>query len=83
MPLMDRDPRTCKSFVEMVTDYLENELPAHVRESFEEHRGECPGCEVYFDQIETTIRVLAKTVEDRVDSGVRSEVLAKLTKERR
>lgn len=45
----------CVDVVELVTDYLEGVLdPATVRE-FEAHLASCDGCEIYLDQMRSTI----------------------------
>ena len=38
---------TCRELVELVTDYLEDRLPAHERARFEAHLGECAACAAY------------------------------------
>ena len=46
---------TCIELVELVTDYLEDALPAPERARFEAHLGECEGCVAYVEQIRETI----------------------------
>jgi anti-sigma factor RsiW len=48
---------TCQELVELVTDYLEGELPRDAAARFESHLAACPGCEVYLEQVRTTIAV--------------------------
>ncbi len=52
---------TCKELVELVTDYFDDVLPADVRAEFDEHLRLCPGCEVYLEQMRTTIRLAHDT----------------------
>jgi anti-sigma factor RsiW len=47
----------CQDIVEVVTDYIEDALPAAERGRFEHHLTHCPGCVTYVDQIRETIRV--------------------------
>jgi anti-sigma factor RsiW len=47
---------TCKQLVELVTDYLEEALPAEDRIRFDEHLAACPFCQIYLDQMRQTIR---------------------------
>jgi len=47
----------CRELVELVTDYLEDALPAAERARFEAHLGECEGCRRYVEQIRTTLRL--------------------------
>ena len=48
---------SCQDLVELVTDYIEDALPAEERRRFEHHLTCCPGCVTYVDQIRETIRV--------------------------
>jgi anti-sigma factor RsiW len=48
---------SCRELVELVTAYLEGELPAGVRKRFEAHLSQCDGCSVYLEQMRTTIRL--------------------------
>lgn len=50
------DP-TCQELVELVTDYLEEALPADERAVFELHLTECDGCIAHLEQMRTTIRL--------------------------
>jgi anti-sigma factor RsiW len=52
---------SCKELVELVTDYLEDALPAHDRARFEAHLAECPWCVEYVAQIERTISAVGAT----------------------
>ena len=45
------DPLVCREFVQLVTDYLEGELPAEERAGFEAHLAECDGCAGYLEDI--------------------------------
>lgn len=48
---------SCQELVELVTEYLEGALPPAERARFEAHVAECPGCEIYLDQMRATIAV--------------------------
>jgi anti-sigma factor RsiW len=45
----------CADAVELVTDYLDNELNAYDLSAFEAHLGQCEGCTVFVDQIKMTV----------------------------
>jgi anti-sigma factor RsiW len=49
------DDLACQALVELVTDYLEDALPAATRRRLEAHLAGCDGCRVYLAQIEQTI----------------------------
>lgn len=55
---------TCKELVTLLTEYLEGTLSPIDRGRFEEHLAECPGCQVYLDQMRWTIRKLGKLSEE-------------------
>jgi predicted anti-sigma-YlaC factor YlaD len=50
----------CHQFVELVTDYLDEALPAEDVELVEEHLVMCDWCRDYLDQVETTTEVVAR-----------------------
>ena len=47
----------CQELVERITDYLDAALTAGDRTRFEQHVGECPGCEEILDQFRAVIEV--------------------------
>jgi anti-sigma factor RsiW len=47
----------CIEVVELVTDYLEGEMPARKRRLVEQHLTGCDGCEAYIEQMRRTIEV--------------------------
>jgi predicted anti-sigma-YlaC factor YlaD len=51
---------TCQELVEIVTDYLEGEMPERERSRFEEHLQICPGCVYYVEQMRETIRLVGR-----------------------
>jgi len=57
------DEMTCKEFVEWVTDYLENKLPAADRLRFDAHLAQCSACPHYLEQIRLTIQTAGKLSE--------------------
>jgi len=51
---------SCQELVELVTDYVENALPAENRVRFEDHLGTCEGCRNYLEQMQATIAVVGR-----------------------
>ena len=47
---------SCREMVEHLSDYLDGELDAQLREMIERHQGECPPCQAF-------VRTLSRTVE--------------------
>jgi anti-sigma factor RsiW len=61
----------CRELVELVTDYLEDALPAAERERFEAHLAECEACDTYVEQVRATIRLAgrAAALEERPETA--------------
>lgn len=81
------DPFDCKMLVELVTDWLEGELPEPTRSELELHVATCAGCIAYVEQMRTTQAALARlesveTIEPP-EPGVRDELLAVFRARRR
>lgn len=66
---------TCREFVELVTDYLEDRLAPPERERFEEHLAACPGCQAYVDQMRATLDGLGRIPEESLPPAAREELL--------
>lgn len=66
---------TCQELVELITAYLENELPAPERIRFEAHLTECPYCRTYLHQMDQTIRLLGRLTENELAPDVKHELL--------
>ena len=66
---------SCQEFVELVTEYLENNLLPEVRKLFDEHREVCPGCETYLEQIRQTISTLRHIGEEQVSPQTKQKLL--------
>jgi len=65
----------CSRFVELVTAYLENALPAGDRTAFEDHLQLCTGCERYLDQFRVTISLLGELPESAISPAARARLL--------
>lgn len=69
---------TCRELVELVTDYLEDALPARERARFERHLGGCVGCQAYLEQVRETVRMLGHLGEDPLDPAAQDALLEAL-----
>ncbi len=67
---------TCREFVELVTEYLEDALSAEERQRFEEHLRLCPGCETYLDQMRQTATLLGQVTEASLAPEAQDALLA-------
>jgi hypothetical protein len=66
---------TCQELVELVTEYLEDSLSPADRERFEAHFALCRGCQVYLDQIRTTIVLAGGLTEASIPTQARDTLL--------
>lgn len=67
---------SCQQFVEIVTDYLEQQLDEARRLWTEEHLAECDACRTYLDQMRQTISSLRGLGDATLDAARRDEILA-------
>lgn len=55
---------TCKEFAELMTAYLDGELPRELRDSFEQHIHSCKKCQAEMSTYENCTRIFQKFVKD-------------------
>jgi len=67
---------TCKDLVELVTDDLDDRMPAEQRLRFEEHIAFCSPCAVYLEQMRQTISVTGALREEDLDQESRDAMLS-------
>jgi anti-sigma factor RsiW len=73
--MADNASISCREFVEMVTDYLENVLLPEARKQFEDHKEACPGCDTYLEQIQLTIGTLRQIGEEEDTPETKQKLL--------
>ena len=66
---------TCQEVVELVTDYLETELPADEASLFEQHINFCEGCVWYVDQMRTTVEMVGRIQPDDLPAETQEQLL--------
>jgi len=66
---------TCREFVELVTEYLEDQLDDQARRRFEQHVAACPGCSRYLDQIRAATRALGHVSVDGLSPHARDQLM--------
>ena len=57
----------CREFVQLVTAYLDDALPAAARDDVDEHLEVCKGCRNVLDQWRTVIALAGRLTESDVD----------------
>jgi len=66
---------TCQELTELITDYLEDAMPAAERARFDEHLSNCPYCRAYLQQMRMTIGTLGRLTPDSIPRPVQDELL--------
>jgi anti-sigma factor RsiW len=75
MKLFRRQGLACAELVELITDYLEGELPARDRRRFEAHITACDGCDAYLEQMRQTISLTGRLREEDVPPELEERLL--------
>ena len=73
---MDDEEVTCRQVVELVTDYLEGDLPEPLRAAVARHLAECPHCVAYVEQMRTTAASLREISLESISPATREELVA-------
>ena len=71
----DRDPLVCREFVQLVTDYLEGDLPEGERARFESHLADCDGCGGYLEDVHRVVGSLRVVALPPPDAATRETLL--------
>lgn len=61
---MRPDEVQCKEVVEVLTDYLEGELPPEGRAALEQHLLTCEPCATYLQQLRTSISLTGRRLQE-------------------
>jgi predicted anti-sigma-YlaC factor YlaD len=70
------DHLTCREVVELVSDHLEGALPADEAELLEQHLNFCEGCELYVDQMRTTVATVGRLREEDLPPETQERLVA-------
>jgi anti-sigma factor RsiW len=65
---------TCRELVELVSDYLEDALPAAERSRFEAHIAGCEHCATYLVQMRETLHLLGELPDDAISPQAEAEL---------
>jgi anti-sigma factor RsiW len=58
---------TCREVAELLSDYLDDAIPAPDRARLDAHLAECNGCAAALEQLRETIRVSGTLTEEQVE----------------
>ena len=76
----------CQEFVDFLMSYLDGELPAAQRTSFEQHISDCPECDTFLDTYRRTVadcRSVCSGLDDPVPEDVPEELVQAILGARR
>jgi anti-sigma factor RsiW len=65
---------TCRELVELVSDYLEDALPAAERSRFEAHIAGCEHCATYVLQMRETLALLGELPDDSISPQAQDDL---------
>ena len=69
------DHLSCQEVVELVTEYLDESLPAEDASLFEQHLNFCEGCVWYVDQLRTTVETVGEIREEQIPPEAKERLL--------
>jgi anti-sigma factor RsiW len=69
------DHISCQEVVELVTDYLDEALPAEEAALFEQHINFCEGCVWYVEQIRRTAGALGEVREEDISPEAKERLM--------
>lgn len=77
-PGVDHDHR-CAGFLESLSRYLDDELPAADRQAIERHLRDCPCCEDVLESLRFTVEVCHEKGRPNLPRDVRQRARARVT----
>jgi anti-sigma factor RsiW len=75
-PRSNADELACIEEVELITEYLEGELPPAEVRRLERHLATCPGCTEYLEQMRAVAGSLGGLSGDSIPADVRDGLIA-------
>jgi anti-sigma factor RsiW len=66
---------TCHEVIDILTEYIEDALPAEERRRVEEHLAGCDGCTAYLETMRETIRVTGMLTEEQIPVQQKEQLL--------
>jgi anti-sigma factor RsiW len=69
------EPLSCQELVELVTEYLDGDLPPAERLKFEEHIAICPPCRAHLAQMRRIVRSAGQLTEETIPADAREAML--------
>jgi anti-sigma factor RsiW len=67
---------TCKEFLALLDDLIDDSVPAETRAELQAHLGRCPHCEVVFNTTRKTIEIYRSHEVYELPSGIQERLHA-------
>jgi anti-sigma factor RsiW len=74
---------SCRELVELLCDYVSNELPPQRRDHVEQHVARCPSCAAYFQSYSVVVRLTRRLPDAPVPAGLAQRLSAALAAQQR
>jgi anti-sigma factor RsiW len=71
----DRRELVCQQVVELITDYIEGEMPWGARRRLEAHLAGCEHCGEYLEQMRATIRLTGRLRTQDLSTQMKDELV--------
>jgi anti-sigma factor RsiW len=65
----------CRQLVELVTDYLEGQMPDDQRRLVDAHLAKCDGCTTYIAQMRITLTALGRIPPESIPPAEREKLI--------
>jgi anti-sigma factor RsiW len=74
---------SCRELVELLCDYVSNELPPQRRDHVDRHVAGCPSCAAYLQSYNVVVRLTRRLPDAPVPDGLAQRVAAALAAQQR
>lgn len=69
----------CRKAMELLSDFIDDELTAELRQAIEQHLERCHRCTVVFDTVRLTLRIVDSAEPFEIPLDVRGRLYARLS----
>ena len=74
---------SCRELVELLCDYVSNELPPQRRDHVDQHVACCPSCAAYFQSYSVVVRLTRRLPDAPLPTALAQRLAAALAAQRR
>ncbi len=70
---------TCQSFLDDLSEYIDDDITPELRVTFEAHLAKCPNCWIVFDETQRTVEIFQRYDCHPMPSDVKDRLLESLS----